>query len=71
MEYERKTISVMILPVGEPIFSEQAIEVRITDEAGGEFIEIRGNSDSVVGIDPEQWPTLRAAIDYMVKECRG
>lgn len=41
MKYISRIKSIIIAPVGEPIFSERATEVSIEDEAAGEFIKIR------------------------------
>ena len=54
---------------GLPIFDETAWTIRIVDEAAGEFLEIE-NHNGKVGINPEEWPALRAAIDKAVNECR-
>ena len=40
MTYISRIKSIIITPVGEPIFTERATEVSIEDEAGGEFIKI-------------------------------
>jgi len=47
--------------------------VTIEDEAGGEFVVVRGNTDThhgSVAINPNEWPAVRDAIDRMVKECK-
>ena len=38
--HEVRTMSLVIAPKGEPIFSECATHVRIVDEAAGEFVEV-------------------------------
>ena len=70
---EARVLSVVVAPEGEAIFSESATVVRIDDEGGGEYVVVsqesvpgRGN----IAINPEEWPTLREAIDRMVNECR-
>ena len=72
--YETRTLSLIVLPEGESIFSEMATTIRIEDDAAGEYICVEQHADgSVAGkieIDTGQWPALRAAIDRMIGECR-
>lgn len=70
---ETRILSIIVAPEGEAIFSERATVVRIEDEAGGEYVVV--SQDSVpergnIAINPEEWPALRDAIDWIVKECR-
>lgn len=72
-EYETRTLSLLVVKANEPIFSEMATTIRITDEAGGEFVEVEQHGTPEMGkiaINPEEWPVLREAIDRMVAECR-
>lgn len=75
MEYEVRHIALVVAPVGEPIFSEQATTIRIDDEAAGEFLVVSQSSDTgpdnCIRIDPDEWPVLRDAIDRMHTQCRG
>jgi len=61
-----------ITPDGEPLFSERATDVLIEDMAAGEFVVVEQRADGMgkIAIDPDEWPTLRAAINRMVKGCR-
>ena len=63
-----------ILPEGDPIFSENATNISIEDEACGEYIRItqytNNHNFGEVNINPEDWKTLRDAIDTMVASCR-
>ena len=61
-----------ITPDGEPLFSNQATDVLIDDEAAGEFVVVEQRADGMgkIAIDPDEWPTLRAAINRMVKGCQ-
>lgn len=73
MDYETRTLSILVAPKDQPTFSEYATEIKIVDEAAGEFLEVSqtGRTDlGKIAINPEEWPTLRDAIDRMVKECR-
>ena len=55
------------------IYSELTTHVRIADESGGEYVEVQqsGRNDlGKIAIEPDEWPTLRAAIDELVAVCR-
>lgn len=73
-DYEARTMSLVIAPKGEPIFSECATHVRIVDEAAGEFVEVEQQGGLGLGkiqLTPEEWPHIRKAIDRMIKQCRS
>lgn len=67
-----RTIALAVLPEGERIFAESVTEVRIQDEAAGEFVEIvqPNRTEPGIAVDPVEWPALREAIDRMIGECR-
>lgn len=57
-----------VTPAGKPIFNEQAMTLKIEDEAGGEFLILENVGDcDGFRFDVEDWPTLRALIDEAVK----
>lgn len=71
--YEIRTTGLTVAPNGNPLFDSMATEIRIVDEAGGEFVIVRQSREGGAGelrIEPAEWPTLREAIDRMVGECR-
>lgn len=73
MNYIERITVLTVLPEGQPLFSEQATEVQIVDEAAGEFVEVsqHGRTDlGKIAIRPEEWPALREAIDHLIGECR-
>lgn len=73
MTLEVKTMSVVVKPVGAPIFSEEATTISIVDEAAGEFVVVSQSVRDNIGkiaINPEEWTTIRAAIDMMIKACK-
>jgi hypothetical protein len=73
MDYETRTLKIGVCLKGEPTFHNSMTEIEIVDEVAGEFLEIKQCSDDREGsirIDPYEWPTLKAAIDKMIKECR-
>jgi hypothetical protein len=57
------------MPAGEPIFSEQATEVYIEDEAAGPFVVV-AQGEGKVSMDFEQWPAIRDAIETAFKACQ-
>ena len=62
----------LVVPQGEPMYSEMATTVEVGDEVGGEFVVVSqvGRDDlGKITINPEEWPALRAAINRMVKAC--
>ena len=71
MKYETRTTQTTIAPEGQPIFSEQATKIEIYDEARGEFVLVSQDSVGKIQINPEEWPVIRAAINAMIKRCRG
>lgn len=73
IEYETRTLSLIVVPPGYEIFSEMATTIEITDESGGEFVQVKQPSrtdGSGIAIEPKEWPVLRAAIDRMIEQCR-
>jgi len=74
MKYETRVTALVVLPVGQPTFSEMATTVGIVDEAAGEFVEVAqcGRLDTgKIQLSPGEWPAIREAIDRMIAECRG
>jgi hypothetical protein len=74
--YIIRTTRLTVLPDDEPLFSDCATNIEICDEAGGEFLAVQQQSGHTnvkpqrVLIEPEEWPTLREAIDQMMREVR-
>ena len=71
--HETRTLKIVVLPKGDPIFANAATEIEIVDEAAGEFIKVSQHGDENTGeiqIEPLEWPYLREAINRMIKECR-
>lgn len=62
---------VTIVNESDPLFSEYGYTIEIEDEAAGEFIQITDHHDgSKITLNPEDWPTIRSAINKMVKLCQ-
>jgi hypothetical protein len=73
-EYETRVTRVVILPKGQELFSEQATIVEIDDENGGEFLRVSqqtgGEVSERIGIDKDEWLSIRRVIDMMLDMCR-
>jgi hypothetical protein len=71
MKFTEQVTKIIIMPEGEPIFSEFACSVEIEDEAACQFIKVStllGSADSgTIMFDCKEWPTLRSVINRMVK----
>lgn len=71
--YEIRTTAMTVASVGDSTYSEMATTIAIADEAAGEFVEVTQHGRVDIGkiqINPEEWPSLREAIDRMIKACR-
>lgn len=72
MNYHSIIGSIIVKPVSEPIYSEQATEVRLEDEAAGLFLVIKQQgkinppADNTVCITPQEWPQINRAIEDML-----
>lgn len=66
------TSRITVLPKGHPIFSEQATEISIVDEAAGPFIEIRQLPDEGdeknLHFDLDEWPHIAKAVGKLIQE---
>ena len=70
MTYETRTTKIIVGVKGEPIFDDSVTEIKIIDEAGGEFLEV--SQDNVkLRFDKDEWVHVRAAINKMFKLCRN
>lgn len=69
MKYHTETLSLIVKPEGEPIFSEMATRVYLEDEAAGPFVVVEQQVGKI-SINPEEWEELKAAIDTMMEKCK-
>lgn len=72
--FDLRILKIAIVPKGQPIFSEQATMIEITDEAAGEFIVVSQNGghtdlEKKIAIEVKEWILLREAIAYMISQC--
>ncbi len=66
-----RVMSLLVHQTGQAQFDESSIHVKIVDEAAGEYVALSTpDGTSPVTVDCESWPTVRAAIDFMVGHCR-
>jgi hypothetical protein len=68
------TTRITVLPENQPIFSELATEISITDEAAGPFIEMRqisqsGNED-VLHFEIDEWSHVAKAVGKLIQEIK-
>lgn len=72
--YTSRPIAWAVGPEGAALYSERVTTIELADEAGGEFVVIKQQTDQPadqrIAIDADEWPVLRRAIDYAVKQCR-
>lgn len=72
-DFKTRVLTIAHLPAGEAIFSEYATTISIDDEAAGEFVVVKQQGDDLepgtIKIDRYEWPTLRRAINRMIREC--
>lgn len=69
IEYEKRPLSVIILPKGDPIFSKRATTIAIDDCGAGEFVTVKQDDDEIC-IEKEEWQKMREQIDYLIELCR-
>jgi len=66
-----RVIEKIVVPKGEPIFSERATTIRIVDEATGEFLKVVQDYDDMeagtICIDRDEWPLIKKTIDEMIE----
>jgi len=69
---EFRPVRWVLVAEGNPIFSEEAYNIEIMDEAGGEFISVSSNleGNGKIDIDVGDWEALKSAIDSAIKEAR-
>lgn len=68
--YRVRVTQCTVVPEGEPIYAEQATQVTITDETGGEFVLIEQEDGRAIRICRAEWPAIRRAINRMMRECQ-
>jgi hypothetical protein len=66
------TSRITVLPKGEPIFSHQATEISIVDEAAGPFIEIKQfpqeGDEQTIKFNVDEWSYIAKAVGKILQE---
>lgn len=67
MKLKTHPIAWIVRPEDGTLYDERAFEVRVEDEGGGAFLEVKSYADETkageIRIDDERWPALKAAIE--------
>lgn len=71
----KRITQLTILPEGDSIFSSMATQISIEDDGSGEYVRVtnyngKKGKGGEIEINPEEWITLRGAINAMVSSCR-
>lgn len=72
-KFSTRIVKLIVLPEGDPVFSERATTVEIVDEAAGEFVTVMQDVDGrqmTIRLDCNEWPAIRQAIDTIVSMCQ-
>jgi len=70
IKHESRVTEITILPVNSPIYSELATQIKIEDEAAGEFIVLK-QEQGKISFTAEEWPLIRKEVNSMVKRLRN
>ena len=73
MTHGKRITRVTVAPKGASIFDQTVMQDEIENEGAGEYVVVISNEGrarpGVIGINPDEWPLLREAIDEMVARC--
>jgi hypothetical protein len=74
MNLKTHPIAWAVRPYKSSLYDEQVVEIRIEDEGGGPFLVVKSQKENAkpgeIGIDANEWPTLRDAIEAAFKVVR-
>lgn len=74
MSYEIRATQLTVSKEGEPTYDSSSFTITIEDESCGEYVILRSHTEmeggGCVPITPEEWPTLREALDQIIGYCR-
>jgi len=69
--YIQRITQITVLPEGEAIFSDMAIEITIRDEAAGEYVSLRASNDEgEIVIEPDNWEVIKLTVDQMIADIK-
>lgn len=71
MKLKAHPIAWIVRPEDGMLYDDRAFEIRIEDEGGGAFLEVKTYAEDTkageIGIDDQCWPALKAAIEAAFK----
>lgn len=73
--YETRIKSLVVAPVGQPMFSEKATEISVDDEASGEFVKVKqchdqANTGEILLEPGAELEAVFAAVMTIAAQCR-
>ena len=71
MKYDARVTQITVQPDNQFMNDEKTTVITIKNEGGGEFVEIEQMANGKIGIDPDEWPLLRDAIQTMIDGCKN
>lgn len=72
MKMITRATQITVVPEGEPIFAEGATIISVDDESSGEYIVIEQHlaGRGKVAIDPEEWGTIKEAVESLIADIK-
>ncbi|NBW23774.1 MAG: hypothetical protein EBR82_89095 [Caulobacteraceae bacterium] len=74
-DLEVRVTSIVVAPKGAEIFEPGVTRIAIEDCAAGEYVTLKQLhyqvEQSSIEIEPDHWPVLRQAIEWMLGQCRA
>lgn len=75
LTYRSHPSGIIVSPEGEPIFSEMATHVGLSDEGAGAFVTVMQPNGRAgregISFDATEWPEIRKAIETMLAVSQG
>ncbi len=71
-EYTTRPLGLIVLPIGEPTFSEMATKITVEGEGAGEFLVISQDAreSGSISITSEEWPSIVKAVNILLEQIR-
>lgn len=64
-DYRLLDAAMIVVQAGKSINDETATRIEIVDDGGGPYLEV-SQDNGAVRIDPDEWPSIKQAIDRMI-----
>lgn len=68
-KYRARIKSMTVNAEGESLYDSTGYIIKIDDFGWGEFIVIKDNNGNSIQVNPEEWETLKYAIDTLIPLC--